>query len=317
MSNFDKIDFSKVKPEIYTGEEEPKEKFQNKKKDSPKKDSIIIGKIHKESFFDNLRNEEDIEIGFEFKLIKRNELNVNLIHFDKNMTNAENYKYYNTFKVDVVGGFLAIDDLNFFKGYLEVIKEKKIPFVVMSSGSSAQDVIPICLQYPFIKEVIIFCGNTSYHEHYKYDYPNYIKKVSNDFDDICNYSKSFGPEEYRDGINNYIKSETFLFTYEDIQMNKQFEQCPVISALEYDNCYFLIHRAYAHFFGDMNSQRNVFFNKSQFNESSIKNSPIIHEQYKANLVKKFKNLVGVDNFVEQTIRYYTGERAFATFLIVL
>ena len=70
-------------------------------------------------------------------MLERNELNVNLIHFDKNMTNKENYKYYNIFKVNVVGGFLAIDDINFLKGYLEVIKDKKIPYIVISSGSSA------------------------------------------------------------------------------------------------------------------------------------------------------------------------------------
>ena len=40
-------------------------------------------------------------------LIKRDELNVNLIHFDKNMTNSENYDFSNSFKIDVVGGILC------------------------------------------------------------------------------------------------------------------------------------------------------------------------------------------------------------------
>ena len=41
------------------------------------------------------------------------------MHFNYNMTNKENYLYYNNFKVDVVGGYLAIDDLEIFKNYLE------------------------------------------------------------------------------------------------------------------------------------------------------------------------------------------------------
>ena len=265
-----------------------------------------------ECYIDKLLNEEDEKIGFEFKYLKRDELNVNLIHFDKNMTNKENYKYYNKFKVDVVGGFQAVDDINFLKGYLEVIKNKNIPYIVISSGSSANEVIPICKKYPFIKELIIFCGNVKAHKNKKDKYPNYVKKVSNSLKDIYNYIKSFGADKYRDGIKDYIKSDFFLFTYDDIQMDKQFEQCPVISAFEYDNCYFLIHRAYAYFFGDMNSNNNVIFTKEQFNkvEKSIIESEIIDNKYKPNLKSKFKKLVGKDNFVELAIRCYTGESSF-------
>ena len=66
-------------------------------------------------FIDNIKNEIDLNIGFDMSLIKRNELNVNLIHFDKNITNSENYGYFNDFKVDVVGGFYAIDDIIFLR----------------------------------------------------------------------------------------------------------------------------------------------------------------------------------------------------------
>ena len=163
MSNHGKkndIDFSKVKHEIYTGEEEPEEKYQNQSIKYPEQNiKVDYGQIKQEAFIDKLLNEEDKKIGFDFKLLKRDELNVNLIHFDKNMTNKENYKYYNKFKVDVVGGFQAVDDINFLKAYLEVIKDKKIPFIVISSGSSGKEVIKICKKYKFVKEVIIFCGN--------------------------------------------------------------------------------------------------------------------------------------------------------------
>ena len=65
----------------------------------------------------NIKNEIDLKIGYDM----RNELYVNLIHFDSNITNSENYEYFNNFKVDVVGGFYAIDDINIFRCYLEKI----------------------------------------------------------------------------------------------------------------------------------------------------------------------------------------------------
>ena len=108
------------------------------------------------------------------KYIKRDELYVNLIHFDLKMTNSENYGYYYKFKVDVVGGFYAIDDLDILKNYLEAIKDKYIPFIVISSGTSGKDVIPICKKYNFVKEVIIFYANYNYNEHYIKEYPGYV-----------------------------------------------------------------------------------------------------------------------------------------------
>ena len=111
------------------------------------------------------------------KLIKRNELYVNLIYFDLNMTNEENCEYYNNFKIDVVRGFHAIDNLDILKKYLEAIKNKNIPFIVISSGSSGKDVINICSQYIFIKEVIIFCRVYKYNEHFIKDYPGFVKIV--------------------------------------------------------------------------------------------------------------------------------------------
>ena len=105
---------------------------------------------------DNLKNEESENIGFDMSLIKRKELNINLIYFDSQITNKENYEYYNNFKIDVVGGFYAIDNLNILKNYLDYIKEKNIPFLVISNGASGKDVIHLCLKYTYIKEVIIF-----------------------------------------------------------------------------------------------------------------------------------------------------------------
>ena len=280
-----------------------------------------------ETYVDNLIGEAFLDgnpdIGFDLSLIKRNELYVNLIHFDLNMTNKQNYQYYNNFKVDVIGGFLAMDNLDMFQKYLEVIqyKNKNIPFIVISSGSSGKDVIPICKQYKFVKEVIIFCGNYDYNKHYLDEYPRYVNRVLTDINDVYNYIKTFGPNKYKEGIENYRNSDQFIFSYDDIKMDKQLEQCPVISAYEYDKCYFLIHRTYAHFFEFMNNNGKITLSNDnvtlttenydqieQFINSS--NLEIINAKDKKDLISKFKKLKNSYNFVELSLRTYSGESYF-------
>jgi hypothetical protein len=274
--------------------------------------SILRLKETDEAFIDQLADEENIEIGFDFDLLQRNELYVNLIYLDFNLRSSENYGYYNYFKVDVVGGFQAMDNVNMLITYLEAIKNKNIPFIVITSGSSGKDAIPICRKYSFVKEVIIFCGTYKYNEHYIKEYPGYVKKVFTNIGDVYNYIKSFGKEEFKEGIKNYNESDHFIFSLEDIKMNKQLEQCPVISAYEYDKCYFLVHRAYAHFFGDINNKEKVKFTQSNCNiiEAYINKSNIISTSDKNSLNTKFKSLVDKDNFAELSIRKYTGESGF-------
>ena len=266
-------------------------------------------------FIDNIKNEIDISIGFDMSLIKRNELNVNLIHFDSNMTNSENYEYFNNFKVDVVGGFYAIDDITIFRNYLEKIKEKNIPFIVICSGSAGKDIIPICKKYSFIKEVIIFCMNYSYNEHYINDYPGYVKKVLTSIDSVYDYIKTFG-EKYKQEIDLYHTNEKYEFSQEEISMNKQFLQCPVITAEEYDRCYFLVHRAYAHFFGDMDNK----YEKPKFIYQNY--NKIVDCIHKLNgdtdgLYDQFRGLLNLNDnntFIEKAIREYTKESGFCYLL---
>ena len=139
---------------------------------------------------DNLMNENAKNIGFDMNLIQRNELYINLIYFDSKMTNEENYIYFNNFKVDVVGGFHAIDDLNIFEKYLKAINNKNINFIVISSGSDGKDVINLCRQYAFVKEVIIFCRNYKYNEHFLNEYPGYVKKIFTSMESLYEYLKN-------------------------------------------------------------------------------------------------------------------------------
>ena len=265
---------------------------------------------------DNIKNENDYNIGFDLSLIKRDELNVNLIHFDKNMTNSENYGYFNNFKVDVVGGFYAIDDIDIFRKYLEKIKRD---FIVVCSGSAAKDIIPICKNYSNIKEVIIFCMNRSYHEHYIKDYPGFVKKVLTSIDSVYEYIKSFG-DKYIDRIdldNSLEKYEKYHFSSDDISMKRQYLQCPVITAEEYDRCYFLVHRAYAHFFDDID---NIYEKPKFIYQNFNKIIDCINKLDKDNdsdLYKQFQGLLNLNDnnqFIEKAIREYTKESDFCYLL---
>ena len=266
-------------------------------------------KYIEEALIDNLKEEENKKIGFDLSLLKRNELHVNLIHFDLYITNDENYRYYNKLKVDVVGGYIAMNNIYMLKNYLQALQYKNIPFIVLSSGSSGNNVIQICKHYKFIKEVIIFCGNYNKYKIYLTQYPGYVKQIFTDFDKVYNYIKSFG-SIYAQGAKEFKKSQHFIFPPEVIQMDKQLEQCPVISAYEYDNCYFLVHRAYAHFF--RNDGQNEIFRKSYFKkiQEYINNSDVIENKYKPELIQQFSSLVDKQNFVELSIREYTGETKF-------
>ena len=298
--------------EVYTGEDDEKKK-EKEKKFEPKDEKFYDfdkANVVNECYIDNLIEEEDKDIGFDLSLLKRNELYVNLIHFDLNIRNSENYKYYNNFKVDVVGGFQAIDNLDLLQRYLEAIQSKDIPFIVISSGSSGKDVIQICKKFPFVKEVIIFCRNYKYNEHYIKENQGYVKKVLTSIKDVYKYIKTFGSDKSKLSKKD---SDHFVFSYEQIKMNNQLEQCPVISAYEYDKCYFLIHRAYAHFFGDMKDKKSQpVFEDSRFQKIKeyIENSNLIEKKYQSSLIKKFEALKGINNFTEAAIRSYTGESVF-------
>ena len=269
---------------------------------------------------DNLKNNGNIyfnpeivkNVGFDMNLIKRDELYINLIHYDSNMTNSENYEYYNKFKVDVVGGFHAIDNLTFFRKFLQRINKKKIPFIVITSGSSGKDIIPICKHYPYIKEVIIFCMNYEYNKHYIKEYPGYVKKVLTSINEVYQYLKTFEKQELNGEIDN---NPSYVFSYEDIKMNRQLQQCPVITSQEYDKCYFLVHRAYAHFFGDINSKYLNLFNREncsiiidfleQINDLDKKEKDELESTFKI-----LSNIEEFDIFVEESIRAYTYESNF-------
>ena len=263
--------------------------------------SSILSKEKNENNSKIFESNENISIEeneFNKKYLKRKELNVNLIYFDLNMTNEENYIYFNDFKVDVVGGFHAIEDLYILEKYLEKIKDKDIPFIAISSGTSGKDVISICKKFSFVKEVIIFCRNYNYNEHYIKENPGYVKKVLTNIEGVYEYIKTFGKDKYKDGVEKYLHEDKYIFSLDEIKMDKQIQQCPVITSYEYDRCYFLFHKIYSHFFGDINNK----FEKSMFKTDNLNkiidylnNLNFENKKDRKFMINKFKILANFEN----------------------
>ena len=103
--------------------------------------------------------------------------------------------------------------------------------------------------------------NYEYNKHYINEYPGYVKKVTTSISELYNYLKTFHGIELCRICNPNIP---YQFRIDQIQMDKQIQECPVITAEEYDKCYFLVHRAYAYFFGSFESKYHSF-SKENYN----------------------------------------------------
>jgi len=287
-------------------------------------DNIQIdeSKIHKECYIDNIKDEKDYNIGFdpEEVLKNREELNINLIYFDERITkDNDSYKYYKQFKVNVVGGFYASDEIDIFKMYLDKMKEQnKIPpYVVVTYPKNFEDIYKICKNYRFIKEIIIINKTKQSFQDYLKKYKDLLKYIAKNYDDLVDYLKKMG--DLTSNWNSFLRlfSSNRIFTSNEIQMDRQLSSCPIITAFEYDELYFLVHRAYAHFFTNESGRKNPKFEKwPKFEDANYNKIKEFLDQKKfeqkvyEELDKKFSSLKNADNFTEKAIRCYTGEGYF-------
>ena len=297
-------------------------------KDKINFDNIKIGDsdIEKESFIDNIKDEKDLRIGYDpDELLKyRQELKINLIYFDDKITKSKkSYDYYKQFKVNVVGGFYASDEIDIFRQYLNKINNlKDVPsYIVVTDHSNLKDIYNICENYDFVKEIVLITSK----EHKKDISPKIYKKklkfIAFNYEDLCKYLKKIG--EKTSDFNKVLKifSSNRIFTTKEIQMDRQLNTCPIITAYEYDRLLFIVHRAYAHFFTNDSLKNNPGLEKEpKFEDENfekikqfLKDIDITNEQ-KSKLLDKFKELKDSKNFTVDAIKKYTGESIFCYLL---
>jgi hypothetical protein len=139
----------------------------------------------------------------------------------------------------------------------------------------------------------------------KYKLTDFIKKDEN----LNEFS------EKKNIIQKYKKIEVdkYTFSKEELRMDKQLIKCPVISAKEYDDCYFLIHKIYSFFFKNI-EDKNMEPNEPTFKQIYFDKCQGFLDSELSNIYDNLKDLVGIkDNnyFVEKSIRLYTNEGCFA------
>ena len=305
-----------------------KEDFEDEEKEKEEADGdddnieINEDNIDLEACFDNIKDEKDLLIGFDpdAVLMNREELKINLIYFDTKLTNSsDSYDYYKQFKVNVVGGFYASDEIDIFKAYLQEINKltSNPPYVVVTYEKNFEDIYSICIKYHFIKEIIMI-DRYKKSDKYLTSHKKLLKHISKGYDDLIDYLKKMG--DMTSNWNSFLRlfSSSRIFTSNEIQMNRQLSTCPIISAYEYDQLYYLVHRAYAHFFTNDSLKRDPKYEKwptfGDIDLNKIKefinDFDTENDDVKKQLLKEFKKLNQSDNFTEDAIRAYTGETPF-------
>ena len=120
-----------------------------------------------------------------FSDIKKGDIYVNLIHYDKNMKNNENFEYYRYFSVKIMGDYFVFDDFNMLKLYIS--KTNQIPetpsYILMASGSDSLDVLNEFHNISFITDIIIFCYEVEKYVYLKEKYTK-IKLITKDFREV-------------------------------------------------------------------------------------------------------------------------------------
>ena len=203
--------------------------------------------IQLEACIDNIKDEKDLLIGFDPEVVLKNreELKINLIYFDDKITKSnDSYDYYKRFKVNVVGGFYASDEIDIFEKYLKEIDNlnKSPPYLVVTYPKNFEDIYNICNNYSFIKEIIIISRTKGRYEDYLKTHKRLLKHISKDYDDLIDYLKKIG--DMTSNWNTILKffNNNRIFTSSEIQMDRQLNTCPIITAYEYDELYFIVQK---------------------------------------------------------------------------
>ena len=99
--------------------------------------------------------------------------------------------------------------------------------------------------------------------------------------------------------------------------DKYMLQCPIITSYEYDRFYFLAHKIYTSFYGDVlkENEKISFFQKNNLNKiieyiSQLKFDGMNDKNFMTDKFNQLAILETNNQFIEQTIREYTSETSF-------
>ena len=209
---------------------------------------------------EDIYTDEKFQKIINFSDVRKGELNANIIHYDKNIKNGNNMKYYRYLSIDTVGGYFPFDDFDMLKIFIS--KLSLIPFtssyIFIISGTDIEKILVEFHKYDFLIEFIIFKRNNNNYMNNKY---NKIKLITSKFNKIRKYLK------------------TKKFSKEDLDMDNLSFMTPLITYYEYKKSIFPIHRILAYFFKYQNFRfteeyflrANEFIKKSSFDIKTKEN----------------------------------------------
>ena len=208
---------------------------------------------------------------------------VNVICYDKGIvSNFETHQNFIKIKRIVKGALFGTDDSGIFFRVLDLIKNSEYPpFVLIISGSLAEEVLPKIHEEKFIKDILIFCFDKRKYEILQTKYQK-IRMIENkNFSNILIFLQK----------QNYIlaqnkKKATFL------------KNEPLITFSEYENYFYQYHQKIIENFCD-NTLKLEEKDKSNF---------LKYITNKKNFAEKLlNNLKNDENFHNEIIKIYTKE----------
>jgi len=229
-----------------------------------------------------------------FDGIKKGNLFLNLIHYDKNLKNEENTEYYRYFSINIVGSYYAFDDFDMLKYFISKLNKSSFccSYILMTSGSEAEKVLEEFNKYDFLIEFIIFYFKGKYD--YLKDKYNKIKLITKKFNEIAKFLQSK------------------KFSKKDLIMDNHLPVTPLITYYDYKKCLFPIHRILAYFFKyDIRGySRGYFLEAKKYIDNSI-----FEEDTKEKILYIMEDLImdrdkerfSSEWFPKKCIQYYTGE----------
>ena len=134
--------------------------------------------------------------------------NINIIFYDENTTNSDDFNYYcSYFKSNLEGAFYGINDFNLFRYVSHKIHQNTKNFILISSGFCAEKIFNYCFQKGIyqIDKYYIYCLNKPKYYHFMQKYPN-LKGILSTFDDLKKVITDNQP-----AINKHIRSSNLIF----------------------------------------------------------------------------------------------------------
>ena len=242
--------------------------------------------------FEDLYTDEKFQNIINFKDVRKGELYVNLIHYDKNLKNGDNMIYYRYLSIDTVGGYYPFDDFDMLK--LFISKLSKIPFcssyIFIVSGTDVDKILVEFHKYDFLIEFIMYIGNGNNNYAYEKNKYNKIKLITSKF------SK----------IRKYLKSKKF--SKEDLNMDNLLFITPLITYYDYKKAIFPIHKILAYFFKYENF---IFTEEYYLKAKDFINKSTLETKFKERIIRTMEYLKGQTfsnfDFSKACIKAYTGE----------